>query len=365
MIGASILKEVWLLLRDRGRLISLFALPVAFMVVFGSMFKFGPDKAEPRVIGIWHAADDPRGVSIEKGLAETPGFVTKTFATPDALRAAVAHEEVPAGLIIPADFDPIHGKAIELSIDQGASLQFVGPMEGALTGIVMRALSPVAPRNLPPFVEPVTPPGIANPLANVSAFQVSVPGNAVLFAFFISMAVAITFAHERHTGVWKRLLAAPVPRWQTLVGKLVPYYLIALVQLGFLFGLGTGLFGMQIAGSLAALVLLSCALALVAVTFGLLVSSFGGTERQIGSTVPVFILVMGLLGGCMFPRLFMPAFMKQIGNAVPQSWALDGYYAVLIRQGTGIVDIAPQLAALCAFAAGFTLLGLWRFRFEK
>jgi ABC-type multidrug transport system permease subunit len=67
----------------------------------------------------------------------------------------------------------------------------------------------------------------------------------------------------------------------------------------------------------------------------------------------------------MFPRLFMPTFMKQIGNAVPQSWALDGYYAVLIRQGTGIADIAPQLGALCAFAAGFTVLGLWRFRFER
>jgi ABC-2 type transport system permease protein len=165
--------------------------------------------------------------------------------------------------------------------------------------------------------------------------------------------------------VWKRLLASPVPRWKTLVGKLVPYFLIGMVQLAFLFGLGTGVFGMKIAGSIGALVLMSAALALCSVSFGLLVSSFGGTERQIGSTVPVIILVMGLLGGCMFPRLFMPAFMKQIGNAVPQSWALDGYYSVLIRQGTGIVDIAPQLIAVTLFALGFALLGLWRFQFEK
>ena len=74
VIGASILKEIWLLLRDRGRLISLFALPVAFMVVFGSMFKFGPDKGEPRAIGIWHAADDARGVAIENTLNDTPGL---------------------------------------------------------------------------------------------------------------------------------------------------------------------------------------------------------------------------------------------------------------------------------------------------
>jgi ABC-2 type transport system permease protein len=234
-----------------------------------------------------------------------------------------------------------------------------------MIGTVMRALAPASARDMPQLVIPKTPPGISNPMADVSAFQVTVPGNAVLFAFFISMAVAITFAHERHTGVWKRLLAAPVPRWQALVGKLVPYFLIAMVQLAFLFGLGAGAFGMKIAGSVLALALLSAALSLCAVSFGLLVSSFGGTERQIGSTVPVAILVMGLLGGCMFPRLFMPAFMKQIGNAVPQSWALDGYYAVLVRQGTGVIDIAPQLIAITAFALGFALLGLWRFKFEN
>ena len=364
MIGASILKEIWLLLRDRGRLISLFALPVAFMVVFGSMFKFGPDKGKPRPIGVWHEVNDARGVAVETQLNATPGFVAKAYPTADAIRHAVAHEELVAGLIVPADFDPTHGKLIELSIDEASPIQLRGPIEGAVIGSVMRALSPVAPRDMPQLVMPKTPPGLANPIDDISAFQVTVPGNAVLFAFFIAMAVAITFAHERHTGVWKRLLAAPVPRWQALVGKLVPYFLIAMAQLGFLFGLGAGVFGMKIAGSVLALVLLSAALAACATCFGLLVSSFGGTERQIGSTVPVIILVMGLLGGCMFPRLLMPAFMKQIGNAVPQSWALDGYYAVLVRAGTGVADVAPQLIALTGFALGFALLGLWRFKFE-
>ncbi|CAN5650492.1 ABC transporter permease [soil metagenome] len=365
MIGASIRKEVWLLMHDRGRLLSLFALPVVFMVVFGSMFKFGADKGEPQPIGIVHATGDARGAAIEKALRETPGFAAKSFASAEALRDAVAHDELIAGLIVPAGFDPAHGVPVELAIDEGAAVQVRGPIEGALTAVVMRATAPVPATKMLPVIEPKTPPGLAHPLQNISAFQVTVPGNAVLFAFFLSLAVAITFAHERHTGVWKRLLAAPVPRWQALLGKLVPYLLISLVQLAFLFGLGVGVFGMKIAGSLGALVLISIALSLCSVTFGFLVASFGGTERQIGSTGPVIVLVMGLLGGCMFPRLLMPAFMKQIGNAVPQSWALDGYYDVLIREGTGVAQIAPQLLALVGFSALFTLLGLWRFEFEK
>jgi ABC-2 type transport system permease protein len=66
----------------------------------------------------------------------------------------------------------------------------------------------------------------------------------------------------------------------------------------------------------------------------------------------------------MVPRLVMPAFMQHLGLAVPHAWALDGYYAVLVRQGTGVVDLLPQLAALGGFAVLFAGFGVWRFRFE-
>lgn len=361
MIRASIRKEVQLLLRDRGRLISLFALPVVFIVVFGSMFKFGADAGAPRPIAIWHAPDDVRGRAIEELLARTDGFAARLMPSPDAVRGAVATQAVTAGLIVPSDFDPRAGRRIELSIDEGEAMQVRGPLEGALTGVVMRALVPEM-ATVPQLLERRTPPGLAPPLAQVSGFQVAVPGNAVLFGFFIAMAVAITFASERHTGAWRRLLASPVPHWQALVGKVVPYYLISIVQLGFLFGIGVLGFGMKIAGSTAALCVFTLALSLCAVAFGLLVASFGGTEKQIGSIVPVVLLVMGLIGGCMFPRMLMPEVMKQLGHAVPHSWALDGYGELLIRPGAGFAAIAAPLAALVGFAVIFAGVGMWRFR---
>jgi ABC-2 type transport system permease protein len=364
VIGATIRKDTWLLLRDRGRLLMLFVMPLAFIVVFGSIFKFGSDSGEARPIAIWHAPGDTRGEAIVKSIAQTPGFAPKPFASADEVRRAVAREDVPAGIVVPPDFDPAQGKLVELVIDLGQQIQVRGPLQGAMTGAVMRALAPVPVDKLPPVIEAKSPPGVAKPLENISSFQVTVPGNGVLFGFFIAMTVAMTFANERHSGTWRRLLAAPVPRWRALIGKLVPYYLIGLIQLAVLFAIGAGVFGMQIAGSFAALVVLSMAVVLCAIAFGLLVSSFGWTEKQIGSTVPVILLVMGLLGGCMFPRLLMPPFMQKLGLAVPHSWALDGYYAVLVREGTSIADIAPALGALGAFAAGFAVLGLARFKFE-
>jgi ABC-2 type transport system permease protein len=228
----------------------------------------------------------------------------------------------------------------------------------------MRAMSPVPLDKLPPMVEAKSPPGMAHPLERITAFQVTVPGNAVLFGFFIALTTAVSFVTERRTGTWRRLLAAPVPRWKALVAALVPYFVVGLCQLAFLFG-GALVFGMQIAGSVAALVVLSLAVVLCAISLGLLFATFSSTERQIGGVGSVVLLVMGLLGGCMFPRIAMPAFMRSIGHAVPHSWALDGYYDVLVRQGTTIVDIAPSIVALLVFAAAFAGFGMWRFRFER
>jgi hypothetical protein len=350
MIGAAILKDVQLLLRDRGRLLSLFALPVIFMVVFGSMFKFGPDQGHPRPIPIWNG----RPALQLKDLGD--GFAPEEVASADAVRHAVATGDRVAGLVVPPT------GPIELVIDTAGPVQVRGPVQGALTAAIMRALAPPIP--MPALVEVKSPPGIAKPMENISSFQVTVPGNAVLFGFFLSMTVAMTFASERRSGTWRRLLAAPVPRWKALVGTLVPYFVIGCVQLAFLFGLGAVAFGMGIAGSVLALIVLSLAVVLCAVCLGLLFASVGGTEKQIGSTAPVVLLVMGLLGGCMFPRIAMPDFMKSLGHVVPHSWALDGYYDVLVRQGTSLADLAPSIGAITGFAALFALLGLWRFRFE-
>jgi ABC-2 type transport system permease protein len=161
------------------------------------------------------------------------------------------------------------------------------------------------------------------------------------------------------------VLAAPVPRWQALFGTLVPYYLIGLVQLGFLFGIGVFGFHMQIAGSLVALVVMSMCVVLCAVSLGLVFASSGGTEKQIGGVGSMTLLVMALLGGCMFPRMLMPEALKAIGHIVPHSWALDGYQKILTKAGTGIVEVAPEIGALLAFSVVFASFGLWRFKFEK
>lgn len=358
MIFAAIRKDAWLLLRDRGALISLFALPIIFMLAFGSMSKFGPDSGGERRVPIFYAQGDARGEHVAKVLDEAPGFTPELLASAEAVRAMVTRDDATAGLVV-----PVTGP-VELVIDLAAPPQARAPIQGALTEIVMRTAFPV-PADAPPLIDARSPPGIAKPLAGITSFQVTVPGNAVLFGFFIALTVAMAFTGERKSGTWRRLLAAPVRRSTALLATLVPYFLVGCCQLAFLFGVGAVAFGMQVAGSLAALVVLSLCVVYCAVSLGLLFAAIGGSEKQLGGVGSVVLLVMGMLGGCMVPRLVMPSFMKSLGLGMPHGWALDGYYALLVREGTGIAQIAPSLVALAAFGTAFAGLGLALFRFER
>lgn len=355
MIRAVIAKDVGLLLRDRGALISLFALPLVFILVFGSIFQSG-DRDQARPVAIWFIDGDPRGAAIARALTIAPGFVTQTARSPEEVRHLVATEAVVAGFVI-----PLHPDApIELVIDLTAPAQVRGPVEGALTAVVMRALVPVTLR-----IEARSPPGLGPSVAQASAFQIAVPANAVLFGFFLALTVATSLGSDRRTGAWRRLLAAPVSRSRALIASLVPYVLIGGVQLAFLFGTGVLVFGMEIAGSVGALVAVSLALVYCAVSLGLLFAALGGSERQLGAFGSVVLLVMGILGGCMVPRLLMPPEMQAIGLAVPHGWALDGYYDVLVRTGTGIAEVVPAVGALVGFGTLFAMFGVAWFRFEE
>ena len=361
MIGAAVKKEMQLVLRDRGTLISLFIMPLVFMGVLGSMFSGRETRREPRAIAV-HLDPGSARAAAAVGAIEASGlFRPRIEPSAERVRRAVADEQVVAGIVFPPDFDPAAGRPGELVIDTAAPPEVRGPIEGALSGLVLRSLAGL---QLPPPLVAKSPPGIKPPL-DASAFQLYVPGSAVLFGFFLALTVGISFVHERKNGTFRRLLAAPVRRPLLLVAKLVPYYLVGLAQMAFLFGLGVVAFGMAVGGSALALGILTAAVVFAAVSLGLFIASFGGTERQVGAIGSVCLLVMGLLGGCMVPRALMPAGMQKVGLFTPHAWALDGYYDLLVRAGTGVADVALPIAAVTGFGVLFAMAGSLRFDFER
>jgi len=360
MLAATIKKDLLLLLRDRGALGSLFLLPVVFIAVFGSIFGGGSDVAKVK-LAVWAAPGDPKASSIRAALDESKMFEIQE--QPDAARVSQAStDDDVVGLVIPAGVGAEH--PVELYLDPAAPPQVSGPILGVLNGIVSTVINGPPASGDAKLVDRRAPPG-KDILADVSGFQIAVPGNAVLFGFYLALTVALSFVEERRTGTWRRLLASPINRRMILVAKLVPFFLVGLIQFAFLFGVGIVVFEMRIAGSLFALAVMAACVVVCATTLGLFIASLGGTEKQVGSIGSICILVMGLLGGCMVPRVVMPPVMQTIGLFVPHGWAIEGYFDVLVRPGTGLIDVAPQAAALLGFAAVFFALASSLFDFEN
>jgi ABC-2 type transport system permease protein len=157
-------------------------------------------------------------------------------------------------------------------------------------------------------------------------------------------------------------LAAPLSKAALLIGKLLPYYVVNLIQIGLMFAVGVFLFGMN-PGHVPALILVSMALAAAANGLGLLVAALGKTEAQVNSLSVLLSITLAALGGMMVPAFIMPGFMKTLSLFTPHAWALAGYHDVIIR-GLGLGEVLPETGVLLGFAALFFAGALWRFRFD-
>jgi ABC-2 type transport system permease protein len=148
-----------------------------------------------------------------------------------------------------------------------------------------------------------------------------------------------------------------------LAGKLMPSYLINIIQIAIMLGVSSLLFKMSLGHSPVGLVVVSLAAAATATGLGVLVAALARTEAQIGGLTVLLLLTLSALGGSFIPRFIMPEWLQTIGLVTPHAWALDAYQDLLVR-GYGVLKVLPKVGVLAAFALAFFGIGVWRFRFE-
>jgi len=195
-----------------------------------------------------------------------------------------------------------------------------------------------------------------------SVTEQNIPAYTIFGVFFIVLTLASSFFQEKREGTFQRLLAAPISNATLLVGKLLPYYFVNLIQIALMFAVGVIFFKMGL-GNPFALILVSLAVALAANGLGLFVAAVGKTEAQIGALSVLLAITLAALGGMMVPTFVMPDFMRALSFFTPHSWALSGYQDVIVR-GLGVRQVLSETGALLAFAGLFFGLAFWRFRFR-
>ena len=174
------------------------------------------------------------------------------------------------------------------------------------------------------------------------------PGMMYFWVLFIGQGPMQEVLHEKHTHILPRMLASPVSVGQYVLAKMLRCFVLCGLALAALMLCSTLLFGVHWGNPLVlGVVLGACALSMT----GLLafVYSLARTREQAGVISSVLLLVLGLVGGSMFPFESLPGFMQVVGQFSPNRWGVQ------VLQGAArakpFAELLAPLARLCALGA--------------
>ena len=201
-----------------------------------------------------------------------------------------------------------------------------------------------------------------NPAANGSEF--TVPAMATMFAFFLVGMIGFSFLQERQLGTWDRLRASPATAPEILAGKVVPLFLLALVQQTVLFGVGMAVFGLRVRGSITGLLLVVVTFCVCLTGLGVLLASVFKTNQQLNAFSNIATMLLAGVSGAFVPLELLPGWARAIAPVSPQYWALRGYRAVIL-DGGGVGAVLPTIAVLFGFTAVAVAVAIWRLRADE
>ncbi|MGI9860494.1 ABC transporter permease [Moorella naiadis] len=175
------------------------------------------------------------------------------------------------------------------------------------------------------------------------------------------MLTAFALVRERERGTLEQLMVTPIKGPELMLGKLIPYIVVAFIDMGLALGIGTLWFKVPITGSLLLLLGLTLLFLVFALGLGMFFSTVARTQLQAMQMSMLFILPSVLLSGFMFPRASMPRPIQYLGNLLPLTYFLDILRGIMLK-GIGVNYLWRDVVALAGFGTGIIALAALRFR---
>jgi ABC transporter DrrB family efflux protein len=193
--------------------------------------------------------------------------------------------------------------------------------------------------------------------SDTDVFQRIGPAILALFPFIIMFLVtSITTLRERRSGTLERLLTMPLGKFDFILGYTIAFGALAVIQATIAVAFSIWVCGLTINGSLALLLSVALADALLGTTLGLFASAFARSEFLVVQFLPVLVFPQILLGGVFLPRDQLPDVLHVISDWLPLSHAIDALNAVAAN--TEDADyVGGKLVIISAFALGAVALG--------
>jgi ABC-2 type transport system permease protein len=288
---------------------------------------------------------------------------TLSARTPQELMEALRRGEISVGVVVPPDFERRRSEgreAVQVLVDGTDTVVQSAAVQLARTPLDSAAVAAQAGRLPEQAAEAIRVVAFYNPERR-SAVNI-VPGLiGVILTMTMVLFTSVAIVRERERGNMELLIATPVSGGELMVGKVVPYAVIGLVQTTVILLLGIFLFHVPVRGSLLDVYLASVLLILANLTLGLLISTRARSQFQAMQMTFFFFLPSILLSGFMFPFAGMPKLVQWLAELLPLTHFLRLIRGVMLR-GASLAELWPEVLALAVFTVVMMAAAILRFR---
>lgn len=352
-----LVKELLQLRRDPKILPILFIAPVFQLVILGYAATTDVRNVELAVCDLDHSAASRQ--LVQRFEASSYFRVVAMVESQPGLDALLQGGVARLGLTVPSGFEA------DRAAGRQGTVQLLADGADAMTGTAGMGYANGVLRGEPaegvrPLVE-LRPIVLYNPDLRSRNFMVP-SVLAMIIMVMTMMLTAMAVVRESEVGTMEQLLVTPLTPLHLIIGKLVPYALVGLVEVFSTLPVVLLWFKVPLRGSFLTLLLLTLPFMLCTLGLGLLISTLSNTQQQaMMLTAFVFIMPQIYLSGFAFPIQNMPRFFQVVTYLVPLR-----YYVVILRgvflKGVGWSVLWPQALALVSLGIGILALARLRFR---
>lgn len=203
-----------------------------------------------------------------------------------------------------------------------------------------------------------------------NSVQHNVPAWALFAIFFIVIPLSTNIIKEKTQGTGLRVFTSPQPYSLFLTGKIMVYIVVSLIQFVLMLLVGLyifplmGLPSLVVTGKITLLAVMAASSGLSAIALGVLLGTLAKTQEQAAPLGATITVILAAIGGVWIPVFAMPHTMQTIAKISPMNWGLQGFYDILLRDGS-CSAIAPEIGLLLAFSAICFCISIYYEKFKK
>jgi ABC-2 type transport system permease protein len=357
-----VVKELYHIVRDFKTLLVLFGMPVVQILLFG--FAITNDIRDVKIGVLDQSKDYITGEIREKILSSGYFKLVKNLNTVSEIEEQFKAGTIKEVIIFPVDF----GKEIEQNGNSSIQL-IIDASEPNLANMILGYSSSIIndyfkqkfPNRLStPYIEPEISLRYNPEMKSVFMY---VPGLiSVILLLITAMMTSISITREKELGTMEILLVSPLNSFQIIIGKVIPYLFLSLIDMTIILLLAKYVFLIPIKGSLVLLVFECLIFVLTALSLGILISTFSANQQTaLMASLGGLILPTVILSGYLFPIESMPKILQYISTFVPARWFVFILRGIMLK-GNTLQDLYSETLILLGMCLLFFAVSIKKFK---